>query len=84
MYCIIGERYEYMVKEPIFEEVATFDNKEDAEKYLEKSKLKNIPRNVRHCESRFRTKSLLSRYHDAYVEEFQASSPPSHNPEIKW
>lgn len=60
----------------IREVVATFDCKEDAELYIDFSRLKNPARSDRP----FRQKSLLCNFHFAEIEE--PDDPVPHNPEI--
>lgn len=58
--------------------VATFDTKESAEKYLKKSKLKT-PK----LHNNFKSKSLLSPYECASVEQYCPPNEPTHEPELK-
>ena len=59
------------------EVVATFDSKRKAEKYIKDSTLKH-PK----VGNRFRNKSLLGHWEDAWVEKKEEEIPPPHNPTI--
>ena len=83
---IIGSRtdYEYNYggytrnNSEVDEIIATFDKKEDARKYIKKSRLKN-PMDRRNP---FKKKSLLAGYEFATIEEITVDNSPPHNPKI--
>lgn len=89
MYNLIGE-FEEVYQESIggsfkihnyTDIVATFDDKKDAEKYIEKSKLKNSVTQSFAPKKVFKSKSLLRNCVDAYIEEYKNLTLP-HNPKI--
>ncbi len=65
-------------KTDVDEVVATFDNKKDAELYIENSRLKNPSDKERP----FRQKSLLANFEYAIIRETQPKSHLPHNPKI--
>jgi len=64
--------------------VATFDTKEAAEIYAEKSKLSTYSNwcSWRDLNKQFRKGSLLRGYAKFEIEESSPESPPLHNPEL--
>lgn len=92
MYCIIGYReeldyisYEQMQAIEINDIVATFDTKEQAEKYIKESLLKAAKKqgfypSVRRGKYRFRKGSLLRHYDTAEIEKYEKDPIPPHNP----
>ena len=61
--------------------LATFDKKEDAEEYIEKSKLKKPPRYYFSSnERRFKADSLLVNCEYAEIRKQVKDYPPKHNP----
>lgn len=84
MYVIMGVGVPHYPKEEDgYEvEVALFDLKEDAEKYIENSKLKGYTSVCNlNKHNQFRAKSLLKDYCHAYVREWKRKNLP-HNPVI--
>ena len=58
--------------------VATFDTKQQAEKYIKSATLKSQG----YGKEKFRVKSLLCGYDEAWAEDIEESSPPPHNPVV--
>ena len=70
-----GDKFHY---EENTEIIATFDNKQDAENYLQASLLKQPKHN-----KKYKEKSLLSGCKNAYIEKY-CETLPIHNPDIKF
>lgn len=89
MFCIVGEREEIyqeridegFVSDYSEEVVATFDSREDAERYIRDSRLSVRIRNSFMHDYVFRSRSLLRDYIGARVEEFRPEVYV-HNPSL--
>ena len=73
-----GKAFEYETEEV----VAKFDNKKDAEAYIENSKLKHRIRQTWSIDKVFKRKSLLWHYERAWIQERKDPDPVPHNPVI--
>ncbi len=71
-----GEADQYEAEEI----VATFDVKQNALQYIEKSRLKQVKKSSWSTDMPFRQSSLLSYWSSAWVEEAGETVPPPHNP----